>query len=439
MYERSIIMETAEDLLTGTPIDRLHSAIRMRKLAEAIEAATIAELAYQNGWKDTDNYEPDDHGRRLVRLGADGTPLVDEALPLEIALARQTSVGAAVELIRDIVNLKTRHIYTWSAVHTAILPLWQAGRISQTCLDYDLTPEQTRTVDRILAPHLGKLSLTRTLNLLKAIIMKQAPQQWEAKANAQAKSRYCDTHISKDDPGTTFISASVDTSDGIQFNTTLNRIADILHAQGDTRDRDHRRATAIGILATPAQALHLLNDPDLPTISKQVANSALPTNQLYVHLHADNLETSEGIARIENIGPVLINHLTRILGHTKIRLTPVIHLNNNEPIVDAYEIPQRIREHIHLRDAYEAFPFSSRQSRRQDLDHVQPYKPDNPGQTRPSNLAPLSRRVHRAKTHCNWVLTQPEPGVFEWISELGQTWRVGPDGATLGDTTPDPS
>ncbi|WP_429625414.1 hypothetical protein, partial [Staphylococcus aureus] len=40
--------------------------------------------------------------------------------------------------------------------------------------------------------------------------------------------------------------------------------------------------------------------------------------------------------------------------------------------VDAYEILARIREQVALRDGFEVFPFSSRTSRKQDLDHTTP-------------------------------------------------------------------
>jgi len=99
-------------------------------------------------------------------------------------------------------------------------------------------------------------------------------------------------------------------------------------------------------------------------------------------------------------------------------------------VVDAYEIPESIRQAVILRDRHEVFPWSSREARHLDMDHTDPYTPGRAGQTRPSNLGPLSRRAHRAKTFGGWQLTQPEPGVFIWHTRLGQTIRVGPNGTT---------
>jgi len=137
------------------------------------------------------------------------------------------------------------------------------------------------------------------------------------------------------------------------------------------------------------------------------------------------------VARVENLGPTLVTQLSKLVGHTRIKITPVIWLGDNEPVVDAYEIPRLIRETVWLRDRYEVSPFSTREARKQDLDHSNPYRVGVPGQTRPSNLGPLSRKAHRAKTLSpGWRLIQTEPGVFWWKTRLGQVFRVGPEGTT---------
>ena len=99
-----------------------------------------------------------------------------------------------------------------------------------------------------------------------------------------------------------------------------------------------------------------------------------------------------------------------------------------ETVVDAYEIPERLRQAVICRDGYEVFPWSCKDARTCDLDHTEAFQPGVPGQTRESNLGPLSRRVHRAKTHCGWQLTQLTPGVFEWVTGYGQRFIVGPHG-----------
>jgi hypothetical protein len=45
------------------------------------------------------------------------------------------------------------------------------------------------------------------------------------------------------------------------------------------------------------------------------------------------------------------------------------------------------------------------------------------GQTRSTNLGPLWRRIHRAKTHGRWRLAQPRSGVFWWTTPSGDQHR----------------
>jgi len=152
--------------------------------------------------------------------------------------------------------------------------------------------------------------------------------------------------------------------------------------------------------------------------------------QVYVHVSTDTLRCGSGVARVERLGPAMVTQLSQILGHKRIRLTPVVNIGDAEPAVDAYEVPHSIREKVVLRDRYEPFPWSCREARGLDADHSEPFQPGIPGQTRPSNLGPLSRRVHRIKTHCGWKLAQISPGVFEWTTGYGQRFIVGPGGTT---------
>jgi hypothetical protein len=52
------------------------------------------------------------------------------------------------------------------------------------------------------------------------------------------------------------------------------------------------------------------------------------------------------VARVEDVGPVLLNRLAGMLGeHCSIQLKPVIDLPAGHIAVDDYEIPARLREH----------------------------------------------------------------------------------------------
>ncbi|HSO70675.1 MAG TPA: hypothetical protein VLQ67_13700 [Arachnia sp.] len=53
------------------------------------------------------------------------------------------------------------------------------------------------------------------------------------------------------------------------------------------------------------------------------------------------------------------------------------------------------------------------------------------GQTRIGNLAPLSRRAHRAKTARAWRVDQPRPSQIYWFSPLGYRYEVTPGGTRM--------
>ena len=69
-------------------------------------------------------------------------------------------------------------------------------------------------------------------------------------------------------------------------------------------------------------------------------------------------------------------------------------------------------EAMRLRDPVCVFPGCPRAAERCDADHIQPYVPMDqggpPGQTSLINLAPLCRRHHRAKTHCESADGHPQ-------------------------------
>ena len=99
------------------------------------------------------------------------------------------------------------------------------------------------------------------------------------------------------------------------------------------------------------------------------------------------------------------------------------HRPQRRPPTPAYEVPDRIREQVILRDRTCVFPWCTRPARGCDIDHVIEYDHDadaegrpQPGPTQTDNLAALCRFHHRLKTHTAWRYRMIEPGVFEWTS-----------------------
>ena len=148
-----------------------------------------------------------------------------------------------------------------------------------------------------------------------------------------------------------------------------------------------------------------------------------------MHLTDHTLATGTGVLRVEDLGPLLAGQLSELVGHGPYVVKPVIDLNDAVS-VDAYEIPDRIRERVKLIHPVELFPYGTRETHAaMDLDHIEPYDPlGPPGQTTPANLAPLRRFPHRVKTHGRWTVRRLDPKTLEWTTPNGFAFHVDPTG-----------
>ncbi|GAB3706972.1 hypothetical protein GCM10028815_19400 [Mariniluteicoccus flavus] len=92
-----------------------------------------------------------------------------------------------------------------------------------------------------------------------------------------------------------------------------------------------------------------------------------------------------------------------------------------------YEPTEAQRREVLLREEYEAFPFSTRRSAGKwiDLDHIVEFPL---GATCTTNLTPLSKRVHRAKTFGGFTSAAVRPGVKHWRTPTGQEFWTTPHG-----------
>ena len=277
--------------------------------------------------------------------------------------------------------------------------------------------------------------------------------------------------------GVTDLWAVLDAGDARFLDAQVDRLAGILADGGSTDSLDARRALGLGILGTPARALQLLQASLLDEVPALVADEdldvtcpahgqrghacgtitvdpdkLLPKAELVVHISENTACELDGVARIEKVGPVIAESLAVLLADTRLTVRPVID-PAGITACDRYEVPARMRELVQLRHPVEAFPGSHRAATRCDLDHVIPWTgpgttpprslpgagensgcsdpPGPPGQTRPDNLAPLSRTVHRAKTHGGWRYQTLLPGCHLWRSPDGFCYLVTPQRSWL--------
>ncbi len=185
------------------------------------------------------------------------------------------------------------------------------------------------------------------------------------------------------DHGIKDIHIRTQTPAAIWFDASIQRLADSLEAFGDTTTEDVRRATAVGILAQPQQALDMFAktaataataeaaaavdkdtevaaQPDQqPPTPRGTGVDARPPATLYIHLSQDSFTRDDtGVARFEGEGPLTVDQVRSWLGHCNVTVKPVIDLPNQAP-VDGYEVPDRLREATHLRSPVDIFPYAT--------------------------------------------------------------------------------
>ena len=171
------------------------------------------------------------------------------------------------------------------------------------------------------------------------------------------------------------------------------------------------------------------------------AKAARPRVVLHFHLSEAALGTGQAIVRPEDGGPLTFDELVEFLARTgcPVRIQPVLDPTEVAPI-DGYEIPQRLRAAVRVRQIADVFPFGTCLNPRMDLDHTERYVSMDyggaPGQTRLGNLGPMARPGHRAETHGDWKKRHPEPGYFVHRSPTGYVYLVTNQGTlALGRTT----
>ncbi|MGD7732720.1 DUF222 domain-containing protein [Propionibacteriaceae bacterium G57] len=431
----------------------LREARQARFMAEATELRCYAELAEQYQWVPEDGDGPVLHGEQMVRAGGDGTPEIAEFTAMEVAGALGMSVDTAhVELFHAVAT-KYRFPRLWQMVMQGRLRAFKATTIA--VIGSPLTFEQALQLDEELAPMIATGHFSRHEKYARARVMQMQTGKVQDDHEQALASRRVD--IGQPHLGVTDVHARLLAADGVHLNAALNRIATILGQGGNEESHDVRRATALGILASPAYALSLLQASLVEELPEGLAQDCpaagmsghtcgqitvdpdrlLPRSEVIVHLSEDTAGTGEGVARAEKIGPILAGWIKELVGHSRITVRPVLDCNGVQP-TDSYEVPAAMRRAVTLRNPTEVFPWSAKSStgRGIDLDHTIPWGADQPhGQkpTRVENLGPLSRKVHRAKTHGGWQLAQPIPGVFLWRSPLGFTYLVTPSQTWMVD------
>ena len=351
---------------------------------------------------------------RLVPSGHDGTPLFAEFLTVELAPLLQSSIPATRELIADVLDLRERLPRTWEALHRGAIQVWQARRIAQ--LTSLLDRASCLWVDAALFPCLGRVAWPRILRKLGGLIVEADPAGAAARADGKRSETF--VRVWHEGEGISTLHARLRTEQALVLANAVELLAQQKVTDGACGPLDALLAEALTDLALPTDAAD--GRPGLPRPVATVVVHVTPDGEL---ARPELVGKAAGRGEGE-IGPLLRDQVRELLQHHRVRVLPVIDLAG-DPAVDAYEVPAGIWRHVVVRDGCEVFPYSSRPATTCQMDHTREwYAERGPGQTRPSNLGPLSALVHRARTHGGWEYEQVHPGWFSLVSPLGYEYEV---------------
>jgi len=377
-------------------------------------------------------------------IAGEGAPLVAEFCLAELGGVLGVSTTAAKRLVGQALELRHRLPRLWAQVQAGRVPAWKARAVAETTIHSSpaLTRDAAGFVDAQVAAVAGRVGPAQLDRLVAEAIKRFDLAEVDPAADPEDGYLHVDPrHVTIHDDvhyaGTMRLEAELDIADALDLDRALSHGAATLKALGSDAPLGARRSAALGDLARTQTALDLHTTGANSAAGSRDVDGLPVAREVVLHAHFD--ATHDGIATV--FGPtgrleegqrlVLLDQVRDWCAdsRTKLNIKPVIDLNTDLH-TDAYEIPDRIREIVILRDRTCVFPWCTRPARGCDLDHVIEFDRDaaaqgrpQPGPTRTDNLAALCRTHHRIKTHTAWRYRMTAPGVFEWTSPHGHRYR----------------
>ncbi len=357
-----------------------------------------------------------------VPIAGPGAPLVSEFALMELVAVLGRTPDGGKAYVGRVIECAWRLPNVYDAVIAGRLAPWRAERIAD--LTHALSAEAAGFVDRQLwnASGVGWAQLER---LVTEAVLRYDPDKAEADRQKAADHRHFDISA-VDEHGLVHLDGLMDAADGHDLDQAVGRRAEVLGRLGDESSLDVRRSKAAAELARQDLALDLLvPDPDTGEVVATV-----PGRKVVLNVHVTDTSLTGDHPLVNPVGrwdegrcPVTTAQIREWLRSktTTIIVRPVIDLADHVPVT-AYEIPDRHKTRVALRDHTCRFPHCTRPATSCDIDHARPHGDGGP--TCPCNLVPLCRRHHRAKTHSTWRYDTPMPGSYIWTSPNGYRFRV---------------
>ncbi|MFB9766630.1 DUF222 domain-containing protein [Nocardioides kongjuensis] len=357
-----------------------------------------------------------------VPIAGAGAPLVSEFALMELVAVLGRTPDGGKAYVGRVIECAWRLPNVYDAVIAGKLAPWRAERIAD--LTRGLSAEAAGFVDRQLwnASGIGWAQLER---LVTEAVLRFDPDKAEADRAKAADHRHFDIS-DVDEHGLVHLDGLLDAADGHDLDQAVARRAEVLGRLGDESSLDALRSKAAAELARHDLALDLL----VPNPDTGEVVATVPGRKVVLNVHVTDTTLTGENPFVNPVGrwdegrcPITTAQIREWLRarHTTIIVRPVIDLADHLPVT-AYEIPDRHKTRVALRDHTCRFPHCTRPATRCDIDHHQPH--DRGGPTCPCNLVPLRRRHHRAKTHSAWRYDTPAPATYVWTSPNGYRFRV---------------
>jgi hypothetical protein len=354
-------------------------------------------------------------GDRGIPLAGDGAPAVSEFAVVELAAVLGLSTDSGRRLVGDALELRHRLPATWARVLDGTLPAFKARTVAQRT--HELSAEAAGWVDAQVAPIADRLGWGQLARVVTEAMATFDPETAALKAEESKAIHQVTVEtrpILTDTVGTAtplgFVDAVLDAADAADFDHAITTIAhDLLDQEATaTLSFDERRAKAVGILAREHNS------------GQTAGQSAGAARVLHLYAHVDKgTLAGTGLVAVDNFQAVVpIERITEWATTPGTIVKPVQVIDLGAEIArEGYQPSQRQYDQVALIAQSCVFPHCHRPARRCDTDHITAY--DAGGGTTTSNLAPLCRRHHRAKTFEDWDYEQTRPGEYLWRSPHG--------------------
>ncbi len=335
------------------------------------------------------------------------------------------------------------------STHTATLAGLEAGALSyghvQTVLD------QSQNVPEAELAGFEK-------DLLAVAAAGQTPSQFRVKARRMREKAYPETisvrHktaferrrvcLAPDEDGMSWLSALLPAARAQLIYTQLTTAARGEQAAGDPRRVDELRADILADLLDGGdcgsreggrrEGGHAAADDGAAVVvgddtheNPTMDTKARARTEILVLITAETLfGADEQPAELHGYGPIS-PETARRLARRAAHWTPVERHPDTEEILRVgrrRKVPAGLQRWLRARDGTCRFPGCRTNAVISEIDHTKPWS--HGGTTDHDNLEHLCRRHHMFKTRGFWKARQHAPGIIEWTSPGGRTYRTDP-------------